>query len=632
MKKFISIFLVLCMMATLLPTVAFASEGEAETVAPIVAEFLNNPKYDVRTKYAIDEINGKGFTLDAANSTTYKMQNYNDNVQLQVFYSSGGIKDNYYWPTTNHQNLKFTIKIEAEEAGYYSTDFDFTAHNNSAGFMMYVNGVAAGEIDGYVKGANVSEPRSVNLNTVYLKEGENTVSFRMTKMYKRHTDAAGTVENENYDGSLFYPRKLTFTPVDAAPTPVGFTSTLTEAKVGEPVEFTVKPVISDGVDMYFGIYDDNGDEITELPISLSAVNGNVSNLTRTTEGVSGTFTATEAGTATITATTTINGTPYTDTFNVTVTSDEDEEVTLPTISMSVSTDAACAGNLTVNGDTQTEATLTYSAKAGDTVTVVAKDIEGKTFRGWLRGGENGTPVWAENTYTFTAATNVALYAKYTDAPAAGDSEYYDWNGEFLACEEPDTSTLSKYGFSFKEWLDAVVNDITRYVANYDTTNTYKITKPDTVTATVDDKAAADLTAVAHDAKVTLTNDSVVSWYVNGNPVAYGASYTFYATENAAVTIDNEVQEGPIVNLTNPEGDTYILEYNANGKTVIEKGIVFGGDGASVASCSYKVISQRNADFGKLMAENDESSTVVRGYIIYEDGDTYRVVYADIAAE
>ncbi|MBR3576653.1 MAG: hypothetical protein IKL42_04530, partial [Clostridia bacterium] len=293
-----------------------------------------------------------------------------------------------------------------------------------------------------------------------------------------------------------------------------------------------------------------------------------------------------------------------------------------TISMSVATDEAFAGNLVVNGAAQSGATQVYGVIAvGEEVTVVANDIEGKIFRGWLRGGVNGAIVCLEKEYTFTAATNVALYAKYTDAPAGNTEakEYYDWNGEFLSYEEPERATLSKYGFSFKEWLEAAEELITRYVADYQADDTYVITKPD---GTKEEN-------VLHETLVTLTNATPVSWYSNGALVAYGTSYSFYATEDAKITVDSEVQEGPIAKLTNPEGNTYILEYNANGKEIIEKGIVIGNGTPTVTSCFYKVISQRTDSFGKLMTNNDTDYTVVRGYIIYNDGGTYRVVYADI---
>ncbi len=591
---------------------------ETTAVAPIVATFSKNNAVSGATKYNYDALAGRNYTVVETKSREKAnfMMNNGDYFQTEMYYiGSTGLA----WPQpgkSGEHGLLFTISINVDVPGNYSPEFLYKATNIGGDFTAYINDYAAGEIKGYEAGNATGVNKETTFNTVYLNEGPNEISFRLTGTYRR--------ENTNkYEGTWFYPQILTFTPVDAVPTPVGFTTTLTEAKAGEPVEFTVKPVMSDDSDMYFGIYDDAGTKITDKPISLTTNGGTITNLTRTTEGVSGTFTATEAGTAKITASTTINGAPCTDTFDVIVTSDEDEEVTLPaTITMSVT---GTAGQVTVDETVQNSATATYNRNVGDSVTVEAKDIDGKIFRGWLRGGENGTVVWLDNKYTFTAATNVALYAKYTDAPVENTEakEYYDWNGEFLAYDSYDSANLSKYGFKFDKWLSNVVENITRYVADYVAADKkYTITKPD----------GSKLENVAHESSVTLTNQTAVSWYVNGSLVAYGENYTFYATEDAIVTIDNKVQEGPIVNLTNPDGDTYILEYNANGKTVIEKGIIFGEGTPSVTSCSYKVISQRNDAFGKLMAENDGNCAKVRGYIIYKDGNTHRVVYADIAAQ
>ncbi|MBQ2742118.1 MAG: hypothetical protein IJF32_04880 [Oscillospiraceae bacterium] len=612
---------------------AYTQTIETTAVAPIVATFPQNGSYGSNVAYPIANLlqDGTGYTVDTVNSIEgTPVKNYDGFVMIQ-FYVANNSTTGHPWPKRNENGFIFTINVEATTAGYYTSEFKHKASNLGAGFTMYVNGVAQGEIDGYIPGMNkYSDELTTNFNTVYLNEGQNEISFRLTKTYKRHTDAEGTIEASAYNGFWFYPRKLTFTPVDAAPTPVGFETTLTEAKVGEPVEFTVKPVMSDG-SMYFGMYDNDGKDITDKPITLNSNSGTITNLKRTTEGVSGTFTATTAGTATITAYTNINGTPYENTFNVTVTADEDEVVTLPTtIKMSVSTTEEDKGYLVVNGTAQTASVYVYEDIAvGSDVTVVANPIDGKIFRGWLRGGSDGVVVSLAPEYKFKAATNVALFAKYTEAPAenAEAKEFYDWNGEFLAYDSYDSNLLSKYGFEFKEWLSDVIGKVTRYVADYEADNTYTITKPDGVTADI-----ADLTSVPHETKITLTNETPVSWYVNGKLAAYGTSYTFYATEKADITIDETVQDGPIINLTNPDGNTYILEYNANGKTVIEKGIIFGEGTPSVTSCSYKVISQRNATFGKLMAENDEDCTVVRGYIIYKDGNTHRVVYADIAAQ
>ncbi len=596
---------------------------ETTAVAPIVATFSKNNNVTGATKYNYDALVGRNYSVVESESREKDnfLMNNGDYFQIEMFcVGSSGTP----WPTkaAGAHGLLFTINVNADTAGYYSTDFEYGAWNSSADFTMYVNGVAAGEIDGYIWGNNATEEREKTLNTVYLNEGANTVSFRLTKTYKR-TNADGS-DASGYNGYWFRPKKLTFTPVDVAPAPVGFISTLpAEVAKGDAVEFTVKPVMSDGTNMYFGIYDDAGTKITDKPITLTSNSGTITNITRTTEGVSGTFTATEAGTAKITVSTIINETPYLNTFDVMVTSNEDEVVTLPTtITMSVSTDASFAGNLTVNGEVQESAIRTYSVGTGDSVTVKAADVEGKIFRGWLRGGANGVVVSLESTYEFTAATNVALFAKYTDAPAENveAKEFYDWNGEFLAYDSYDSSLLSKYGFSFNEWPEAAGEYITRYVADYTATNTYTITKPDN----------SKIEDVAHETEVTLTNADPVSWYSNGALAGYGTSYSFYATEDAVITIGEEVQEGPIVKLNNPDGNTYILEYDANGATVIEKGIVIGNANPTVTSCFYKVISQRNDDNGKLMTNNDTGYTTARGYIIYNDNGTYRVVYADIA--
>ena len=592
-------------------------------VAPIVATFSKNNSVSGSTKYSYDALVGRNYSVVESKSreTGNFLMNNGDYFQIEMLCVGSSVTP---WPTkvAGAHGLLFTINVTAPSAGYYNTYFEYGAWNSSADFTMYINGVAAGEIDGYIWGNNATEEREKTLNTVYLNEGENEVSFRLTKTYKR-TNADGS-DASGYNGYWFRPKKLTFTPVDVAPAPVGFISTLpAEVAKGDAVEFTVKPVMSDGSDMYFGIYDDAGTKITDKPITLISNSGTITNITRTTEGVSGTFTATEAGTAKITVSTIINETPYLNTFDVMVTSNEDEVVTLPTtITMSVSTDASFAGNLTVIGEVQESAIRTYSVSTGDSVTVKAADVEGKIFRGWLRGGANGVVVSLESTYEFTAATNVALFAKYTDAPAENveAKEFYDWNGEFLAYDSYDSSLLSKYGFSFNEWLEAAGEYITRYVADYTATNTYTITKPDN----------SKIEDVAHETEVTLTNADPVSWYSNGALAGYGTSYSFYATEDAVITIGEEVQEGPIVKLNNPDGNTYILEYDANGATVIEKGIVIGNADPTVTSCFYKVISQRNDDNGKLMTNNDTGYTTVRGYIIYDDNGTYRVVYADIA--
>ncbi|MBE6966770.1 MAG: hypothetical protein E7441_12150 [Ruminococcaceae bacterium] len=785
MKKIISIFLVLCMMATLLPTVAFATEGDGETVAPIVADFAATTLTNRGTGNTSYEGNTVGYTIDTAKSTTLGVNVNWDGAGLQ-FQNYRYRGETVAWPTDNSQNQMLTINVTAQKEGYYSSELIYEAFKKSGEYTTYINGQFAGVVDAYdtkYNGGKETDVRNKVLNTVFLNEGTNEISFRCTKQYIPATEG----------GTWFIVDKLTLTYCGDNFTPVNFSNNIpASVNAGKPVEFSVSASINENLKKFYATYDEAGIAITnpEGTVTVTSEDGTVALTNQTATGATGTFTANAAGKATLTASTTINGKTYTEnfevdvigpivadftkvdkkrdvtfdeiraagidvvddkttdmtkhggiwsargirtthyvsgalsatwpnvinqnlmfTFNVTAIKegyyspvldydvctvggiyaiyingqyagtvdaydesattkpapekaklntvylkegknevsyrcvahgpaeeaswffivnltltpcDEDFEVGIQdTVAMSVT---GTAGKVTVDGTVQNSDTETYSKNVGDTVTVVAEDIAGKIFRGWLRGGENGTVVCLEKEYSFTAATNVALYAKYTDAPAeSGEvSEYYDWNGEFLADKEPASETLSKYGFTFKEWKSTVVNGITRYVADYVTKNTYAITKPSNVNA---DK---DLDSISHETPITLKSETPVSWYVNEKLVACGDTYTFLATQAARVLTDGLVTVGPIVNLTKPEGDTYILEYNANGKTVIEKGIIFGEAGASVTSCSYKVISQRNDACGKLMAENDKNCAKVRGYIIYNDNGTYRVVYADIA--
>ena len=787
MKKIISIFLVLCMMATLLPTVAFATEGDGETVAPIVADFAATTLTNRGTGNTSYEGNTVGYTIDTAKSTTLGVNVNWDGAGLQ-FQNYRYRGETVAWPTHNSQNQMLTINVTAQKEGYYSSELIYEAFKKSGEYTTYINGQFAGVVDAYdtkYNGGKETDVRNKVLNTVFLNEGTNEISFRCTKQYIPATQG----------GTWFIVDKLTLTYCGDNFTPVNFSNNIpASVNAGKPVEFSVSANINESLTKFYATYDEAGTAITnpQGTVTVTSEDGTFALTNQTATGATGTFTANAAGKATLTASTTINGKTYTEnfeidvigpivadftsipktrditieqvkaygfdvvaektttkgmhsvwdgkglqsnhyldgsvaglnavwpstntkdmmfTFNVETSNagyyspefvyeafaksgdfaiyingqyagtvkafdavatsgstvahtaklntvylaegknevsfkcvahgridngswfifdkltltpcDEDFEVGIQdTVAMSVT---GTAGKVTVDGTVQNSDTKTYSANVGDSVTVVAEDIDGKVFRGWLRGGEEGTAVCLEKEYSFTAATNVALYAKYTNAPAeSGEvSEYYDWNGEFLG--NTDVSpTLSKYGFTFKEWKSAVVNGITRYVADYVTENTYAITNLSNATA---DK---DLTSVDHETEITLKSETSVSWYVNEKLVACGDTYTFLATQAARVLTDSLVTVGPIVNLTKPEGDTYILEYNANGKNVIEKGIIFGEAGASVTSCSYKVISQRNDDSGKLMAENDKNCAKVRGYIIYNDNGTYRVVYADIA--
>ena len=85
---------------------------------------------------------------------------------------------------------------------------------------------------------------------------------------------------------------------------------------------------------------------------------------------------------------------------------------------------------------------------------------------------------------------------------------------------------------------------------------------------------------------------------------------------------------PIVVLEDTTVDgAYMIEYDAAGYEIVEVGIVFGNDDATVGSCTSKATSQRNANHGQFAAIPSGGESGARGYIIYKDGSVNRIVYS-----
>lgn len=326
-----------------------------------------------------------------------------------------------------------------------------------------------------------------------------------------------------------------------------------------------------------------------------------------TVSADGTITAAKAGKATVTMTasdsTVVAANPYT------------VEITVPNAKTgfaSVAIDDDGDGNVTIT-----------SAKLGEDVTATAKVPEGKIFRGWVRGSaDNGRLVSTESTYTFKAMTNIYLTAVYSDAPTVATNEYYNWNGQFLGNTKPD-SVPSLVGYTFaKTWTKAKVEDlITSYIADFTKNDAdYEVTANGFTVTKADNK---------YDTEVTCTADNAVYWYRDGKLVDYGTEYKFFIWDNTTITTSNEGHNGAKLMLDKAKGKSYMVEYDAGNSTLLEVGILFGATGEvpTVERCHEKMSSQRE-DFthGQFTATSDYE--VARGYLIYKDGDSYRVIYAD----
>ncbi len=242
------------------------------------------------------------------------------------------------------------------------------------------------------------------------------------------------------------------------------------------------------------------------------------------------------------------------------------------------------------------------------------------FRGWVRGNADGGRIISlDATYGFTAMTNTYLTAIYTEE---AEEEYYAWNGEFLGTSNVTAPTV--LGYNFKEWAKHVMSEnLTRFVAQYEQlTTTYGVTYN------------GNVTQHKYDDPVTLTSDTDVYWYRDGKLVDYGTSYTFNVWDATEITTSSEGHNLPMLVLDAKAKDgNYMVEYDANGKTIIEVGILFNAEddnAPTVESCKEKMNSQRDLSknpHGQFAAKAG-TYTQARGYLIYQDGGEYKVIYSE----
>lgn len=274
------------------------------------------------------------------------------------------------------------------------------------------------------------------------------------------------------------------------------------------------------------------------------------------------------------------------------------------------------------------------AALGDEVTVTAVDrsSENMIFRGWVRGSkDNGRLVSTDETYKFTATTHTYLTAIYTEKVDGATNEYYHWNGQFLGNDEVTAEanlspivgytfakdwSLAKEENSIKSWIAVFTKNDDKYEVEAGNEG-FSISKDDD----------------NYDTEVKCTSDSAVYWYRDGKLVDYGKEYKFFIWDNTTVTTKTTGgHNGAKLMLDVEKDNTYMVEYDAGNATLLEVGILFGNadETPTVENCRAKMSSQRNIkekDHGQFSATSDKYP-VARGYLVYKDGDAYRVIYAD----
>ncbi len=284
-----------------------------------------------------------------------------------------------------------------------------------------------------------------------------------------------------------------------------------------------------------------------------------------------------------------------------------------------------------------------STERGSAIVATAPEIPGYKFVGWKRGSyENPVFVSNENPLRMTLLTNTFVTAAYILETYEEEAkvEYYNQNGDYIATlapsvDAPTPDSITGYTFEEGNWfigentkLDlANVTKLTRAVARH-TPNA------SVGTATVNGSPKTDKIAFDSEIVLSATAQGFTSWMRDGKVVSYNLDYTYYLWDDTTITESTDVipetaysngKRLPLIVIENGNGGAYMIEYDKADFEIVEVGILFGTGDITVDSCTAKYTSQRNSDHGQFTAK---SSGNARGYLIYNDNGTYRVIYAN----
>ena len=321
----------------------------------------------------------------------------------------------------------------------------------------------------------------------------------------------------------------------------------------------------------------------------------------------------------------------------------DESVALESKKLSFAVGLTDSAEITVNGIAH-NGNLIYSFDRSDEITVEAGVApEGKRFKAWVQGtADNGIWKSGDEKYTFKIMTHTYLTAVYEDVPTedAYVVEYYNENGKYFATKEadgttpvlPNTPTLT--GYTFDMWTvdgetkfdnsSILTEKLTRAVAKYTAND---IAANNFVKYNGQDKTGKFGT------DVVLSDAQATHWIRDGRVVAYGTDYTHYIWDATSIYCSYApIENNPVVVIEDTLVDgANMIEYDAGNKKIIEVGILFGTATVDVSSCRYKATSQWNKNHGQFTASRNSDEAYARGYLIYDDGGVYKVIYTDAVA-
>ncbi|MBQ2743364.1 MAG: hypothetical protein IJF32_11245 [Oscillospiraceae bacterium] len=307
------------------------------------------------------------------------------------------------------------------------------------------------------------------------------------------------------------------------------------------------------------------------------------------------------------------------------------------------------------GSADVEKGKAQSAGYGKTLSLSAVNTADKIFRYWKSGSaDNGSYYSNLANIEVPLVSNMTFTAIYEDVVAtSGKSvQFFNQNKAFIDEKTTSGTTLPKSdfptatlkGFSdFLGWykstedLEAgnkftedteLTDDVTRVVAQFAETgktlsNTLRVSG-----------TAKDSVAYAEAVECT-GDDKTTAWKRDGRVVSYGKDYTYFAwdIDTDITSSDRSCDEvTPIIVLDKNSSGEYMIEYDKNGYTVLEAGILFGSDKSTVDSYLSKAKVSELSDHGQFMAAPNGNEgalyTGARGYLVYEDNGEKKIIYAN----
>ena len=285
-----------------------------------------------------------------------------------------------------------------------------------------------------------------------------------------------------------------------------------------------------------------------------------------------------------------------------------------------------------------------SVSRGGSVTLTAhkKNIEGYKFVGWKRGADTSDEnAWVDidgDTYSVWSNTYLtAVYEKEDNKNVA----FWNQNGAYIGSmtesvynEQTTLFTPKLTGFgTFLGWFtdgnkpftagqtlaDGTTNAVAQYTASAITGVKHNGT------------AVADAGTYNAPVELNKANANTV-WLRDGEPVAYGTTYKFNVWDATDITEGTEeiTDKVPVAILDYSDAHkAYMLEYDAGDYEIVEAGIIFGKDTASIKTYT----SQRKEKHNQFTVP-EEGDLDATGYIIYtlDDGVSYKTKYVSVKTE